>query len=322
MRISFLLGAFIALFPTAAFASDASFWSETIFYIQTQQQAFHRELASALRALEEGGFAALGAMVTVSFLYGIFHAAGPGHGKAIISTYLLTHKSALKRGIGLSFAASMLQGLTAIILVEGAVLLIGMSSRSAMNTVPYLEKLSFALVGIIGLVLIRRAIRLFRTPASDPHDHDHHSHDHDHIHDHDHTGHGEVCDSCGHSHGPTAEELSKSMSLRDYFAIIGSIGIRPCSGSVLVLIFAEVLGLRLAGIFSVLMISLGTAITVSCLAIMAVYFQKAARHFASDASSSAIRRLSATANLMGGLLITALSLSLLMSPMQGSGPLL
>ncbi|MBO6826738.1 MAG: nickel/cobalt transporter [Sneathiella sp.] len=307
MRISFLLGAFIALFPTAAFASDASFWSETIFYIQTQQQAFHRELASALRALQEGGFAALGAMVTVSFLYGIFHAAGPGHGKAIISTYLLTHKSALKRGIGLSFAASMLQGLTAIILVEGAVLLIGMSSRSAMNTVPYLEKLSFALVGIIGLVLIRRAIRLFRTPASDPHDH---------------TGHGEVCDSCGHSHGPTAEELSKSMSLRDYFAIIGSIGIRPCSGSVLVLIFAEVLGLRLAGIFSVLMISLGTAITVSCLAVMAVYFQKAARHFASDASSSAIRRLSATANLMGGLLITALSLSLLMSPMQGSGPLL
>ena len=310
MRISILLGIAFALIPTVAFAAEASLWSETIFYIQTQQQAFHRELASALRALQDGGLAALGAMITISFLYGVFHAAGPGHGKAIIGTYLLTHKSALKKGVSLSFAASTLQGLTAIFLVEGVVLIIGISSRDAMSSVPYLEKLSFALVGIIGLVLIWRAIRLFSPPkTAAPHDHDH-------------SGHGDVCDSCGHSHGPTVDELNKPMSAKDYLAIIGSIGIRPCSGSVLVLIFAEVLGLRLAGIFSVLMISLGTALTVSSLAIMAVYFQKAARHFASDANSQTIRRMAATANLVGGLVITLLSLSLLLSPMQGSGPLL
>ena len=313
MRIVLTTALLLAVIPTAAHAADASLWTEFLFYVQTKQQEFHRELASALRALQGGGMAALIAMITVSFLYGVFHAAGPGHGKAVIGTYLLTHKSALKRGITLSVLASLLQGVMAILLVEGVVLIIGISSRDAISSVPYLEKASFALVGLIGLYLIKRAINLFRKPAA---------HSHDHHHDHEHVGHGDTCDSCGHAHGPTAEELTKKASLRDHIAIIFSIGIRPCSGSVLVLVFAEVLGLRLAGILSVLMISVGTAITVSSLAIIAVYFQKAARAFASDASGDTIRKLAATANLAGGIFITFLSLSLLMQPMGSGNPLL
>ncbi|MBE7635891.1 high frequency lysogenization protein HflD [Sneathiella sp. P13V-1] len=311
MRIIIPAALLLTVIPTAAHAADVSLWTEFLFYVQTKQQEFHRELASALRALQGGGMAALIAMITVSFLYGVFHAAGPGHGKAVIGTYLLTHKSALKRGITLSVLASLLQGIMAILLVEGVVLIIGISSRDAISSVPYLEKASFALVGLIGLYLIKRAVDLFRKPAA-----------HSHGHDHEHVGHGDTCDSCGHAHGPTAEELTKKASLRDHIAIIFSIGIRPCSGSVLVLVFAEVLGLRLAGILSVLMISVGTAITVSALAIIAVYFQKAARAFASDASGDTIRKLAATANLAGGIFITFLSLSLLMQPMGSGNPLL
>ncbi len=311
MRLILPAALLLAVIPTAAHAADVSLWTEFLFHVQTKQQEFHRELATALRALQGGGMAALMAMITVSFLYGVFHAAGPGHGKAVIGTYLLTHKSALKRGITLSVLASLLQGIMAIVLVEGVVLIIGISSRDAIGTVPYLEKASFALVGLIGLYLIKRAIGLFRKPAT-----------HDHHHDHDHVGHAEACESCGHAHGPTAEELTKKASLRDHIAIIFSIGIRPCSGSVLVLVFAEVLGLRLAGVLSVLMISVGTAITVSTLALLAVYFQKAARAFASDASGDTIRKLSATANLAGGLFITFLSLSLLMQPIGSGNPLL
>ena len=41
----------------------------------------------------------------MAFLYGIFHAAGPGHGKAVISSYLFANHETWRRGVVLSFAS-------------------------------------------------------------------------------------------------------------------------------------------------------------------------------------------------------------------------
>jgi ABC-type nickel/cobalt efflux system permease component RcnA len=99
-------------------ASLSSLWARTVIYVRSQQRDLHRELAGAIKALRrEGSAAAAWSLIVLSFLYGVFHAAGPGHGKAVISTYLVTHKSALSRGIWLSAVASLIQGLTAIHLV-------------------------------------------------------------------------------------------------------------------------------------------------------------------------------------------------------------
>ena len=56
-------------------------------------------------------------LVGLSFAYGIFHAAGPGHGKAVISSYMLANEVALRRGILLSFVSAFLQALTAILVM-------------------------------------------------------------------------------------------------------------------------------------------------------------------------------------------------------------
>ena len=56
-------------------------------------------------------------MIGLSFAYGVFHAAGPGHGKAVISSYMLANEVALRRGIMLSFVSAFLQAATAIILM-------------------------------------------------------------------------------------------------------------------------------------------------------------------------------------------------------------
>src|SRR6218665_4107736 len=68
----------------------------------------------------------------LSFLYGIFHAAGPGHGKVVISSYVLANEAQIRRGVGLSFLSAMLQSLVAIVFVLIAALLLGMTSM-AMN---------------------------------------------------------------------------------------------------------------------------------------------------------------------------------------------
>lgn len=46
-------------------------------------------------------------LIAISFLYGVFHAIGPGHGKFIIATYLSTHQTQLKTSMKLTFLSSL-----------------------------------------------------------------------------------------------------------------------------------------------------------------------------------------------------------------------
>ena len=61
--------------------------------------------------------AALGLLAGLSFAYGVFHAAGPGHGKAVISSYLVATGEGFRRGVALSALAALAQALAAIALV-------------------------------------------------------------------------------------------------------------------------------------------------------------------------------------------------------------
>ena len=252
---------------------EASFLTQTILYIQTEQQRLHRSLAGAIRTLkDEGSTAAAWTLIALSFLYGVFHAAGPGHGKAVLSAYLVTQPTALKRSLLLAAASSFMQGITAIVLVTGVIAIFGLALRSSGVIVQWLEAASFALVADVGLWLIWRSAKAlaprfgFDMGAAGHHHHHHGHDDHGHIHDHDHQ-HGE---DCGHTHFPTPAESMQAGSLREMIGIVLSIGIRPCSGAILVLVFAQVLGMTLAGIAAVLAMSAGTAIAVALIALAAV----------------------------------------------------
>ena len=53
----------------------------------------------------------------LSFLYGVFHAAGPGHGKVVISSYVLANETQLRRGVTLSVLSALLQSVVAVVFV-------------------------------------------------------------------------------------------------------------------------------------------------------------------------------------------------------------
>ena len=324
-----LLGAAIVLAFAPQFDLAIPYWSRIALEIQAIQRELHRGLATAIAAVREEGMVAAWTLIGLSFLYGIFHAAGPGHGKVVISTYLLTQESELKRGLLLSAAAAMVQGIVAIVLVEATVRLLGLTMRQAEGVVPSLEAASYGLIALLGLVLVfsrgRRLIAsLARRPADTPalhhhhdhgHDHDHgHHHHHGHAHHHDHAhDHSHDHAHCGHSHGPSREDLAEPLRLRTAAALVLSIGIRPCSGAVLVLVVAYSMGLRLTGMASVLAMSVGTAITVGVLAAMSVFARDMARRIA-DRMPEHAGRLSLAAEAVavaGGLLILVLGLLLL-----------
>lgn len=255
-------------------------------WIFAQQAAFYRMLSGTIRAAKTDGSAAY-TLMGISFLYGIFHAAGPGHGKAVISSYLVANDETWRRGIALSFASAVLQALTAIALVGVAAVLLNATAHVMGQTVRVIEIVSYALIVLIGLRLLwvkgRAFLRLLR-PQNDHHAHDyhhaHHGHDHHHDHGHDHAhhdhDHGDEAHAWGHAHAPEPSELKGPHWLRRGLSAIVAVGLRPCSGAIIVLVFALAQGLFWIGVASTFMMGLGTAITVAAVATLAV----AARGFA------------------------------------------
>ena len=149
-------------------------------WLIAQQAAFYRMLVQAVSSAKTDG-AAFG-LLAVSFFYGIFHAAGPGHGKAVISSYLLADGSTYRRGLALTAAASALQALTAIALVGIAAIALGATAQVMNTTVRVIELGSYALIVVFGLYLTwqkgRALVAAWR--GQEPHHHHDHAHGHHH----------------------------------------------------------------------------------------------------------------------------------------------
>jgi nickel/cobalt transporter (NicO) family protein len=278
-------------------------------WIYAEQQQFFRALQGALRDVRDEGWGAAFGLIGLSFAYGIFHAAGPGHGKAVISSYMLANDLALKRGIALSFLSSMAQAVSALLLVGAGYLVLRGAALSMTDAAWFLEMASYAMIALIGGVMLWRKLA-----GSGGHGHHHHAH-HDHAHhDHAHHGHAQhdhahhdhgACETCGHSHAPDPALLPDGpVSIKAAAGIIAAVGIRPCTGAIVVLSFALLNGLYAAGVASVLAMALGTAITVSALAAIAVHGKGLATRLAGVNGSRvahAIEILGAVAVLLIGL---------------------
>ena len=285
-------------------------------WILAKQAQFYLMLSGTIRAAKSDGSAAY-TLMGISFIYGIFHAAGPGHGKAVISSYMVANDETWRRGVALSFASALLQAITAIAIVGIAAVLLGATAKAMGDTVKVIETVSYGLIVLIGLRLLwvkgRAFLRLLRKkPEAHEHAHHHgHDHGHDHAHDHDHAhhhhdhghdhghshdnhhdhahghshghahhhhghDHEDEAHAWGHAHGPEPQELTGKHWFRRGLAAIIAVGLRPCSGAIIVLVFALAQGLFWIGVASTFMMGIGTAITVTAIATLAV----AARRFA------------------------------------------
>jgi nickel/cobalt transporter (NicO) family protein len=252
-------------------------WTDQIVqYVQSWQAQLYRQIATALRALkDQGATGPLFALLGIAFMYGVLHAAGPGHGKAVIAAYLAADNSAFARGIVLSFLSSTAQAATAILGVGVLALIVGMISRDVTAMAFTLERISYLMIAGVGLYLIWRGVRGWFGFGGHAHSH-HHGHSHGHSHDHPHHGpahahdhvHGPECDHRDHLALPTAKPLLGD--LRETLAVVVSIGIRPCQGSVFILLLSLAFGIFWAGVLAALAVALGTALTVSAIAVMTV----------------------------------------------------
>jgi ABC-type nickel/cobalt efflux system permease component RcnA len=291
--------------------SVTPFTESPVQWARDEQQRFYSAMNGAMKQLRgDAPWHAGLTLMLLSFAYGVFHAAGPGHGKAVISGWLLATESQLRRGILIAFMSAIFQALSAILLVGVPLLLVAGAADAARSAAGVLESASFALIAGMGAYLIYTALRpllaarpqaiAMAVPAQSrravltgvqleivsPRIAA------DHVH-------GPDC-GCGHAHVPTAAAVRDKLSLRQALSLSLAVGLRPCTGALLVLLFANVIGLYWAGIASTFAMAIGTFLTVSAIAALTVFSKSVALRYAGrDSRWTAFGGLMFVASLYG-----------------------
>jgi nickel/cobalt transporter (NicO) family protein len=265
-------------------------------WIIGQESMFSRLLTGTLRSAKENNSAYF-LLAGLSFAYGVFHAAGPGHGKAVVTSYMVSNERALRRGLVISLLAAILQGLVAVALVGALAGIFRVTAQRMNAAASDLEITAYCGIVLLGIVLLATksaalattvrqtwAARLFAGAPrrlAFPQDGQNVFFADDGAADHVHGP------DCAHCHIPDPKQLGANFSWKSAAVTIATAGARPCSGAILILVFALARDMFPVGVAAVFAMSLGTAITTGSLATMAVFAKKIALRFSGRESARA-----------------------------------
>ena len=255
------------------------------------QSHFYRQLTGAVRAWQQDGWAAW-LLLGLSFAYGVFHALGPGHGKAVLAAYVLANRETVKNGAILALLSAFLQALVAITLVGIAAGVLNVSGLALTRATRWLEIASYAMMVALGAWLVFRQIirpvwrwltqrfaRASAAPVKSDASHSgqsHHlAHHNQHDHHHHHGHHHQHDEHCRHLHAPDPAMLAGRLTWSKASSAILAVGLRPCTGAIFVLVFSLAQGFFLAGVAAALAMGLGTGLTVAVLTTASLWLNQA-----------------------------------------------
>ena len=185
-----------------------------------------------------------------SFLYGVFHVAGPGHGKFVVMSWLSTHPENQHTARVIPFIGSLMQGVTAILFVYVLAICLKLTTGDLSLSRWYIDNLSAGFIAVFGVYVMKQAYRSMQPKqlkinAVLPTTHVHSEH-------------------CGCHHLPT-HEIKSSDSWRTRLGIVFSIGMRPCSGAIMILVFSNAMGVVSWGVAAVMIMAIGTGLSILAL---------------------------------------------------------
>ena len=266
------------------------------------QREVQQAMAGYLRRLRAGDWAALSGLWGLCFAYGFFHAAGPGHGKILIGGYGLGARVPVLRLSGLALASSLAQAGTAVALVYAGVFALGLTRQALVGVADrVMAPASYGAIALVGLWLVWRGLRRWRALARGRRQDCGHAPA---------ASEAETCPSCGHRHGPTADEAARVGSLREALAVVVAVAIRPCTGALFLLILTWRMGLDAAGIAGAFIMGLGTASVTVAVAVASVTLRAGLLARLAGGQGRAARALPLI-EIAAGALVAALSVHLL-----------
>lgn len=275
------------------------YWPALSAWARAEQLYWQNALARAVQSLRVGEAGAFAALIGACAFYGLAHAVGPGHGKLLIAGAAAASRRTAWRMAGLGLAASLVQGLSAILLVYGGLGLLALSTGWALTTTEaVLAPLSFVAIALVGVWLLWRGVRgLVRLRRAGG-------------------GHAAGCapkhgdaGGCvaGCRHAPTAEEAERVEGWRDALAMIAAIGVRPCSGALIVLVIAWRFELYWAGAAGAMAMAVGTGAVVSLVGLLAGRWRETVFEGADSGSTTRSLAAFAVIQIVAGAAVAALA---------------
>lgn len=293
-------------------------------WLLARQAEFHRQFAGGVRAVKESP-SALWSLVGLAFAYGVFHAAGPGHGKAVIGAYVVANERAVRRGALIALGAAALQGALAFAIVGIGAALLGGASTRLTQAAALIEQAGYATILALGLWLTWRKGRALVAAWR---------------------GEEAACGACGATvkglsyapsvgasasarafsatpalcgHMPDPSRLAGRFGWREAAATMVAAGARPCSGAIVVLVFALAQGVFWAGGLAVAAMALGVAATTSALAVFAVAFKTGARALARRGGEGRVALTLRALEFAAALAVALLGAGLLTGALSAAG---
>ncbi|MBK8157492.1 MAG: hypothetical protein IPK59_01315 [Rhodospirillaceae bacterium] len=222
----------------------------------TAQRDVNRAINARLMAIKRGeDKGALLSGLLVAFLYGVFHALGPGHGKTVVIGYFLGRTARPWRGVAMASWIALSHVVGAVVIVGVAHLILSRSLVSPTNEFLWLRLASYGAIILVGLVMLRDWLR-------GGHQHHHAGHEH---HAHDHEGH-----AC---HAGDTSWLDRRAPMEQRVLALAA-GFVPCSGAILILLFTMANGLILAGIAMAGAIAFGMGLTLAGLGVASILLRR------------------------------------------------
>lgn len=297
--------------PQSEQAQPARTPASTSFFARAAREMFqlqarmNKALAGQMRAIRDGqGLTAIAGSLAVgmglAFLYGALHVAGPGHGKAVIVSYFLGREARLSRGLWLGLQIAATHVVAAIVLVWVADVALRQAFGGAPAELRAVQAVSYGAIIAIGLHMLWQAIRRLRGQSVAAHC-DHHGHDH------------------SHHHGPAhADDPEHRREHARQGVLSFAVGLVPCTGATLVMLYALANGIVYAGIIMVLAIGLGMAAAMAIIGIATILARRAALARLADKPTGAGHWAAAGLQTAAGLAIILLGGLLLSAALTGA----
>lgn len=226
------------------FIYNSGQWDAFVHLIVKTQLQLHKLLNQQVMLIaQQPEVYGLG-LIGISFIYGVFHALGPGHGKAVIVSYLASNPQSKLSSCLLAFSAALFQAITAIFLVTSFSLILDYKYAQLTVIASQFSLLGYSLLLGLGLFIAVRSIRQLYKPLPKK-------------------SHGSCCGS--------SDVKTKGKSVYQLFLIAAAIGLRPCSGALIILVTSSMLGIYTYGVLGTLAMSLGTGFCTCLIALASLY---------------------------------------------------
>lgn len=185
---------------------------------------------------------ALWMFLGLSFIYGVVHALGPGHGKTVVCSYFLSNPGSFFSGALMGNAITFVHMGSAAVAVGAAYLLFSSGMGGFQQASRALQPASYGLLMLMGVFLTGRAVREITrggllAEISCPIDHD---------------------------------EVARAAHIKDVLMVSLVTGLIPCPGAAVILAFSIGLNIFWAGMFAVIAMAIGMGVTTTLFAWAAV----------------------------------------------------